>query len=134
MTVTAEMRNLVSMCKAMGLTDEQTARQVNFAEGGIAKSTLYKHFKPELDDGGYRIHARVAANMARIAMDGAHKGTVLAGMFWLKSRLGWQMPETVDIAVGLPGKNGPGKNGKLPPAHFTLRIGDRSNGVDDDAA
>ena len=124
------MRDVVSMCCAMGLTHEQIAQQVNFPTG-ITKSVLQRHFKAELDDGGMRIHLRVASNMARIAMDANHKGVVLAGMFWLKSRLGWQGQDQqpVNVGIGFKGK------GELP-AVFTLRIGDKTingDGSDDDS-
>ena len=123
---TANDRDVVSMCMAMGLSQEQTAKQVRFPEG-IGLSTLRKYFAAELADNGMRIHMRVAANMAAIAMDKNHKGVVLAGMFWLKSRLGWQQ-ESVEVEVGFDGKKRPKGSGPIP-THFTLKI-DRHGGSD----
>ena len=52
---------------------------------GLGKNTLPKIYRAELDAGGSRATANVAASLYQNAM----KGNVVAQIFWLKTRGGW---------------------------------------------
>lgn len=112
---TQATRNLVLLCGAMGQTREQTARMV-----GVAVHTLEKYYAPELADGGQKILAGIAGNLARIAQDPNHPKCVTAAIFWLKTKGGFResvptvdeggderVSFTINIGAGGPSKPEP---------------------------
>lgn len=127
---TAQMRDVVSMCRVFGATIEETARQVDYEKGGISVDTLYKYFQPELDDNGRRLHLRIANNLASIAANPINKSSVVAAIFWLRSHLGWQQ-NTTEYEFDFSGRKRI-KGVEPPPVVFTLKIGNRLiNGSDE---
>lgn len=82
---TLPTRNLVMLGLAMGQTHAQIARLV-----GIGLPTLQKHYAEELEDGGQKILASIAGNLARIAQDPNHPKCVTAAIFWLKTKGGFR--------------------------------------------
>lgn len=81
---TAQLRALVSVCKASGYTDEQVAETV-----GISVNTLKAHYRDELANGALKINAKIAANLAVIASSPTHPRAVTAAIYWTKARMGW---------------------------------------------
>jgi hypothetical protein len=55
---------------------------------GIARSTLRRHYRTELDIGHLRANAAVVQNLYRMAT-GTGREAVTAAIFWLKTRAGW---------------------------------------------
>lgn len=100
----------------MGYTHEQTARLIG-PPPGIAQKTLVKHFKAELATGADLIGARIAANLASIAMDKQHRHSAIAAIYWTKARLGWQRDD--EAVIKLNSRKGFGDL----PVEFTLRLG-----------
>jgi hypothetical protein len=125
LVVTDFMRDTVSMCRVLKLTDVQTARQVNYDKGGISIETLHKYFKPELDDDGWRLHLRIARNVAKAAADPRHKASIVASIFWLRANLGWQQPERTEFEFAFDGRKRVKGSAAPEPVVFTLKIGDR---------
>jgi hypothetical protein len=84
--------------------DPQSRRQVETLAGfgipepdiagvlGIDPKTLRKHYRHELDHGHVKANAKVAENLYRKAT-GDGRESVIAAIFWLKTRAGWK--ETV---------------------------------------
>ncbi|MER9596090.1 RNA polymerase subunit sigma-70 [Mesorhizobium sp. M0244] len=63
----------------------------------IPRSTLYRHYRPELRRGAARVEAKLVGDLLRIA--GGNDGTALkAIMFALRCRFGWSryMPSVSD--------------------------------------
>lgn len=108
-------RQLVMLCAAIGMTQEQTARQVRFPDG-IAVETLVAHFAVELRDGADRMAAAIAGNLANIARDKTHPKSVTAAIFWLKARRGWRDADGLKVEVP--------KGGDVEPFEFTIKIGE----------
>ncbi len=54
----------------------------------ISAPTLRRHFRSELDSGAIEANAKVAQSLFKQATD-AHKPSVVACIFWLKTRAGW---------------------------------------------
>jgi hypothetical protein len=55
----------------------------------IDPKTLRKHYRHELDHGHVKANAKVAENLYRKAT-GEGREAVVAAIFWLKTRAGWQ--------------------------------------------
>ena len=119
---TQDQRQLVMLCVACGMTQEQIARQVNWPQG-ISLDTLLKYFREELDNGGDRIGAIVARNLLSIATDRNHKNSHIAAMFWLKSRRGWRDRDAFEAEAKVSGGSDSEK------VTVTLRIGERESDV-----
>lgn len=120
-------RQLVMLCVAMGLTQEQTAAQVRYPTG-ISVDTLVKFYRAELEQGADRLAATIAGNIASIARDRSHPKSVTAAIFWLKARRGWRdspasASATVEIGGGEDGDKS--ASGTTAPVRFTLKIGER---------
>ena len=56
---------------------------------GIDPKTLRKHYRSELDHGHVKANAKVAENLFRKAT-GDGRESVIAAIFWLKTRAGWK--------------------------------------------
>jgi hypothetical protein len=56
---------------------------------GIDPKSLRKHYRPELDHGHVKANAKVAENLYRKAT-GEGRESVIAAIFWLKTRAGWR--------------------------------------------
>jgi hypothetical protein len=56
---------------------------------GIDPKTLRKHYRAELDHGHVKANVRVAENLYRKAT-GEGRESVIAAIFWLKTRAGWR--------------------------------------------
>jgi hypothetical protein len=56
---------------------------------GIDPKTLRKHYRSELDHGHVKANAKVAENLYRKAT-GDGRESVIAAIFWLKTRAGWK--------------------------------------------
>ncbi len=120
-------RQLVMLCAAMGLTQEQTAAQVRYP-AGISVETLVKFYRPELEQGADRLAATIAGNIASIARDRSHPKAVTAAIFWLKARRGWRdSPASASATVEIGGGEDGDKDasGTVAPVRFTLKIGER---------
>jgi hypothetical protein len=108
---TDQTRSLVSLCKAMGYTEDQTAKTV-----GIAVNTLKAHYREELDTGDLKANAKVAANLFTMATSPTHPKAVTAAIFWAKSKMGWtdkasetedpENEEPVEFTIGIGEKRG----------------------------
>lgn len=108
---TDQTRALVSLCKAMGYTEAQTA-----ATMGISVNTLKAHYREELDIGDLKVNAKVAANLFSIATSPTHPKAITAAIFWAKAKMGWtdKTPEAeegddeepVEFTIGIGEKRG----------------------------
>jgi len=65
----------------------------------LARKTLRKHYREELDTGHFKATAKVAESLFRKATgDGAQ--SVTAAIFWLKTRGGWrETPQAHEVAI-----------------------------------
>lgn len=70
----------------------------------ISAPTLRRHFRSELDGGAIEANAKVAQSLFKQATD-AQKPSVVACIFWLKTRAGWVEP----VADRPPREEVPGK-------------------------
>lgn len=120
-------RMIVRLGAAIGYTEDQLARLINFPFG-IAPKTLRKHFRAELDHGGDFVNIAVVKNLFRIAI-GNEKSSASAAIFWAKSRLKWRTGDN-DLSLHAKGEGKDGK-GDPVPVEFTLKIGDRDDAPED---
>lgn len=115
---TEPLANLVQLCKAIGYTKEQAARCCNFSV-----ETLDRYYAEEWEKGEDRINAAIAGNLASIARDRTHPRSVVAAIFWMKTRAKWNDGNSITIRKGeatdLP--EGDGEE----PVVFSIRIGER---------
>lgn len=81
---TDEQRKMVEMFAACGIPQEEIARVVS--PGGIAKHTLQKHFREELDTGVIKANALIAGTL----FNKAKAGDTASVIFWLKTRARWR--------------------------------------------
>jgi hypothetical protein len=89
-------------------TDSTVQRQVEAMAGfgvpeadiagviGTDPKTLRKHYRPELDHGHIKANVRVAENLYRKAT-GEGRESVIAAIFWLKTRAGWRETSVHEI-------------------------------------
>src|SRR6476619_4772114 len=56
---------------------------------GVDPKTLRKHYRDELKNGHVKANAKVAENLYRKAT-GEGRESVIAAIFWLKTRAGWR--------------------------------------------
>jgi hypothetical protein len=106
-----QTKALVSVCKAIGYTDEQIAATVE-----ISPTTLKLHYKEELETGAAKVNAKVAANLFATAVSTTHPKAITAAIFWAKARMGWsdKTPEAeegddetpVEFTIGIGEKRG----------------------------
>jgi hypothetical protein len=89
---TKHQRGLVTLAAALGQPHEDIAQMLY-----ISRNTLEKHFSEELSLGALRANLKVASNLFTIATaDPPLQGTVLAAIFWAKTRMGWRCTPTVE--------------------------------------
>lgn len=91
---TQKDRDLIETLSGYGIPQDDIARLAR-----ISLTTLHKYFKDELELGGAKANAFVAANMFRMATgDGPHAGRM--SMFWAKCRMGWrEVPQDINVNV-----------------------------------
>ena len=94
---TDKERAQVKMLAGMGVTFGDIAKVI-----GISAPTLALHFRQELDVGTIEANAKVAASMFKAATD-PQKPSVVAQIFWLKCRAGWNETDGV-VPQDTPGK------------------------------
>lgn len=116
---TNDQRQLVMLGVAVGWTQEQIAKQVNWPDG-ISEVTLRKYFADELDHGGARVMAKVAGTLLGVATDKTHPKMVTAAIFWLKARHQWR--DSAGLTIKPAGEGG--GEGEDDVVEFTVRIGD----------
>jgi hypothetical protein len=90
---TDELKKLVETHAACGTPHWLIALEI-----GIAESTLYEHYRYQLDTGLLRVNARIGSLVAKQALNGDRASQSL----WLKSRGGW----TDKSQLVLSGPNG----------------------------
>ena len=64
---------------------------------GIDAKTLRKHYRNELDHGHTKANARVAENLFRKAT-GDGRESVIAAIFWMKTRAQWKETQVTEMA------------------------------------
>jgi hypothetical protein len=85
-TPTEEQRKMVTLAAAVGLPHEDIAEALH-----VSRNTLVKYFGEELSLGALRANLKVASNLFKIATaDPPQPGTVLAAIFWAKTRMRWR--------------------------------------------
>lgn len=85
----------------------------------ISTPTLRRHFRAELDGGAIEANAKVAQSLFKQATD-AQKPSVVACIFWLKTRAGWTEPAAADKP---PREEAPGKKEQQNRAARTAQKG-----------
>ena len=80
---TEQQRRLTRSMAAYGVPQEDIAKVI----GVRSPKTLRKHFRRELDLSAIEANTRVAQTAYRLAISG---NSVLATMFWLRTRAGWK--------------------------------------------
>ncbi len=87
---TEKDRGMVKAMVGVGVPSEDVAKVL-----GIARSTLWVHFKEELDTAQTYANAKVAECLFRKAVG----GNVTAQIFWCKTRMGWSEKDQLDVNV-----------------------------------
>lgn len=87
----------------------------------ISEPTLRKHFRHELDAGSIEANAKVAAALFRAATDDK-RPSVVAQIFWLKTRAGWTEPSS-ERDPRTPREEPPGKKEIASRAARTAQAG-----------
>ncbi len=90
-------RRRVMMLVVCGIARDKIAEHL-----GISKSTLYRHFPDELNNGSDIATAAVAGSLYQNAVD----GTVSAQIFWMKTIARWGEKDTGDVEVATPADAG----------------------------
>lgn len=80
---TEQSRRQAKLLSGYGLTRDEIAAVI-----GISTPTLDKHYGEDLDAGAPELTAQVAQSLFRAATD-KEKPNVVAAIFWLKCRAGW---------------------------------------------
>jgi DNA-binding XRE family transcriptional regulator len=99
---TEENRHTVRALAAYGVNQDDIAKVI-----GIAKKTLIKHFRRELDTAYIEAGAKVSENLFRIATHREHRqkeptgSVVAAAIWWEKTRLRWS--DRTEVAIGNTG-------------------------------
>ena len=91
---TDDQRRMVMVAAGMGINQELIASRL-----GIAKDTLAKHFRSELDHGRDIANMQVADSLFRQAVSGR---VPAATFFWLKTQAGWRERVEITGADGAP--------------------------------
>jgi len=92
-TPTAEHRAVVKALVANGLTHRQIANYL-----GIARNTMLKNFRAELDTGFDTVYAAISGNLVKQALG----GDLRAQIFWLKTKAGWRETTRLEGPSGGP--------------------------------
>ena len=91
-----ENKEMVSKLSGLGLTHIQIASVL-----GISRTTLYKHYKEELDSGKAMCIGRVAENLYKMATgDISARNTLGAAIFYLKTQANWREVNTIEVTDG----------------------------------
>jgi len=94
--VSNENKEMVSKLSGLGLTHIQIASVL-----GISRTTLYKHYKEELDSGKALCIGRVAENLYKMATgDISSRNTLGACIFYLKTQANWREVNTIEVTDG----------------------------------
>ena len=94
--VSNENKEMVSKLSGLGLTHIQIASVL-----GISRTTLYKHYKEELDSGKAICIGRVAENLYKMATgDISARNTLGAAIFYLKTQANWREVNTIEVTDG----------------------------------
>lgn len=98
---TEEQRKMVKGLSSVGMSQQDICLMVHDRRGRpIAKGTLEKHFRKELDEARIISSMRVAKSLYEKAT-GDGPTAVTAAIFWLKTRCGWKEPPAeVDLNHG----------------------------------
>lgn len=91
-------RKQVAACMVAGLTEDMTASIL-----GINKSTLRKHYKPELEQSRAKVVTKIASTLAQKAMNGDNA----CMFFYLKTRAGWRETQRHEHSGEVKGGKGP---------------------------
>lgn len=73
-------RKTIRIMAAGGIPADKIALAI-----GIGKTTLYEHYKKEIQNSALEANAAVVASL----FNQAKKGNVTAAIFWLKTRMRW---------------------------------------------
>ena len=87
---TEAQRAMVKAMSGYGVPQEDIATVLD-----IAKKTLLKHYRRELDLGIAQANARIGQTL----FDMATGGNVAAAIFWAKSRMGWREKQEIEITA-----------------------------------
>ena len=87
---TEKDRGMVKAMVGVGVPAEEVAKVL-----GVARSTLFVHFKQELETAQTYANAKVAECLFRKAVG----GNVTAQIFWCKTRMGWSERDQLDVNV-----------------------------------
>tara|TARA_R100001460_G_C3474834_1_gene167603 strand:+ start:98 stop:481 length:384 start_codon:yes stop_codon:yes gene_type:complete len=91
-----ENKEMVAKLSGLGLTHIQIASVL-----GISRTTLYKHYKEELDSGKAMCIGRVAENLYKMATgDISSRNTLGACIFYLKTQANWREVNTIEVTDG----------------------------------
>jgi len=95
---TDQDRLLVGQLSSYGIIADDICKLVNNPHTGkpIARATLFKNFRAELDTGHLLANMKVAQNLFNIAT-GDGRNAVTAAIFWLKTRAGWKESSGIEI-------------------------------------
>ena len=90
--VTSEHQNLVKILAISGVEQDVIAKAI-----GVTAKTLRKYYAEDLENAAIHANAAVTGTLYRIAT-GKYPGataqqTVVAAMFWAKTRMGWRETE-----------------------------------------
>jgi DNA-binding XRE family transcriptional regulator len=94
---TPEQRKMVEGMIRVGLTQEQTALVV-----GIARDTLAKHFREEIDRAKPVADAQVANNLIRQATKDDFRA-IPAAIYYTKAQMGWRETQNVALDANVTG-------------------------------
>jgi hypothetical protein len=93
----AYQRRQVETLAGYGVPETEIASLI-----GIDPKTLRRHYRSELDHGHTKANAKVAENLFRKAT-GDGRASVIAAIFWLKTRARWKEVSVHEVA-GVPGQ------------------------------
>jgi len=115
---TDEQRDRVRELASVGVPQDDICKVVRNENGKpINRRTLRKHFAAEIEEGNIHANAEVAGALFKKATGGG-QGSVIAAIFWLKSRAGWKETQSVELS-------GPNGEPLQPP---TINIGFSNGG------
>lgn len=89
---TDEEKRLVEACAGFGVPEDEILTLILRKGVPIAKNTLRKHFKTELESAHTRANLRVAQSLYNQAIS----GNTTAAIFWMKTRAGWREKVSMD--------------------------------------
>jgi hypothetical protein len=93
-TPTEKDRKVVETMAGLGIPQDGIARTI-----GISEPTLRKHYEAELHSGMTKANAAVAQALYQTAL-GPGKAGIVAAIFWLKCRAGWNDKSGETLPLG----------------------------------